>query len=413
MVLQDLSDLKGNLNPINSNNILGNNRNLKPLQANNGTAFMKPKNESKVSSNNSANSYLKAGGEAHGAQASITMQELATSQKKALDFIKANGWEGMTFPDIHWIQFEKGSYKLKDEDGYTNKTYKIFVQPDLKHFGEAIEYTAVALDKIIRNHSLSGAIWKIAKVNGVLGEGFGESELRKPTLEKIVIYANSQEDMEEIVRSLNSQFGEKAFDYGTERDLNAYGPSNGAKFTYGISPLVHVRLGGAGHHNNLYYSRQIKGENTSKPQDEWAIKPEIIDELRKDASRFNMEKAPKFKSVNQKINLHNSEITLNPSHGTIDLYLAGEKHLQIVKTRNWNVPYLLIDPAKLDVANERGFKTIREDKEIHIGRDPQINAGRFEFPDTISRDHLTIVLHNGKITIKDISSNGTVILLNK
>ncbi len=344
---------------------------------------------------------------------SRTMQELIAGQNRALNFIKARGWEGMTWPDIHWIQFEKGNYELKDEDGYTNKTYKIFVQPDLSHFEEATKYTAMALDECILNRQITGAIWKIAKVNGVLGEGFSEGELKRPYLEKIVIYANSQEDMVKIIKYLNSQFGEKAFEYGTENDLNAYSPSNGARFTYGISPLVHVRLGGASHHNNLYYSRQIKGESTDKPLSEWAIKPEVINELRNDASKFNVNKRLELKNAAQKINLHTSEITLKLSNKTIDLYLANEKHLQIVRTRNWNVPYLLIDPIKLDIANERGFKTLREDKEIHIGRDPQINAGRFEFPDTVSRDHLTISLHEGKITIKDTSSNGTTVVVSK
>jgi hypothetical protein len=92
----------------------------------------------------------------------------------------------------------------------------------------------------------------------------------------------------------------------------------------------------------------------------------------------------------------------------IDIYLA-DKHLQIVRNTSWNADYLLIDPKTFDPNNPtKGFKGIRKGESFIVGRD---HPWRFEFPNTVSRNHAKIELtKDEELVIEDLNStNGTVV----
>ncbi len=207
-------------------------------------------------------------------------REVGENIAEALKYMENNKW---TIEPRTWIHFKKGEYHLKDEgtldEGSTNETYKIYIQPDFDHLGEAIENVAIALDNLIDEKKISGALGQVVKVYNTLRDedGFHLEDIEEPYFPKILIYANSKEDMIKVVKALNAQFGEKAFEYGTEKNLDAYSQRHGARYTYGISPLIHVRRGGEKKHFSI---------GAEQPPKDWDIDPETINELRENAISY-------------------------------------------------------------------------------------------------------------------------------
>ena len=377
-------------------------------------------NPKPVDLNRDINSLLRSGLE--NIKSRITMQQLTNGQDQIIKKLDSDGW--LLHSTEYWIhcdklQSGKGEYKLKDEKGYSNEIYKIFVQPIPEHFDESVLGTAEALDTLITSGKITGAAFKFARVEekfnvegkeGVIG--FFEGDFRTPSREKICIYTNSLEEMSAVVHALNKQFGSKAFEYGSESNMFAYDRTHGARFTYGISPLIHVRRGGEGNHERINAERRKNGEDISKPATDWSIPSETVQELMADASIYAPTSgAPGITDeIRQKVEeLHNSQTIVDPSRGTVDLYLA-DKHLQIVKVEGWNAPYLLIDPDAVDFDAAKGLKGIREGEVIEVGRGAPATSNRFQFSEYVSKRHLIIEMHNGMMIIKDTSLNGTVVL---
>ena len=73
--------------------------------------------------------------------------------------------------------------------------------------------------------------------------------------------------------------------------------------------------------------------------------------------------------------------------------------------------YLLVDADldKVDMQRAQGFKGIRENETVTIGRDDEVAVSRFKLSEFVSRDHFSVtLLENGELEIQDNnSSNGT------
>ncbi len=95
----------------------------------------------------------------------------------------------------------------------------------------------------------------------------------------------------------------------------------------------------------------------------------------------------------------------------LHIYLA-DKHLTVIDVRDnpkWNAEYLLIDPETFRSDNpSTGYKGIRKNEPVILGRG---FPSRFNFPGTVSRTHLKIVLKDDDtFLIEDLgSTNGTTI----
>ncbi len=338
------------------------------------------------------------------------------SQLEVADHLRKTGWKGYIAPAQPWAQYEKGDYRFKDPEGYSNETYKIFVQPKPEYFVESVRAVGDTLSDMISKGSVSGAVFKFAKTDTDWKVGMEPEWFANKYDEKICIYTNSVEDMVKVVKALNSSFKGKAYEYGAESNLDAYDMLHGAKYTYGVSPLIHVRRGGAGNHVDINNERRSRGEDVSKPPSDWSIAKPVIEDLRENAlSSANMkgyaqEEAPvSVREKNRVEYLHNSKVNIPATSTPIDLYLA-DKHLQIVKAEGWNVSYLLVDPEALNADARRGFKGIREGEVVEVGREVPIIAQRFTLPDTVSRRHLKISLDKGVFAIEDFSTNGTTVV---
>ncbi len=214
------------------------------------------------------------------------------TQRGVVEDMKKNGW--MMNGDVvnarwSWMQGNKGKYVVEDSHGYSNKSYKIFVQPKAEYLNESISKVTQTLDKMITSGEISGIKFKFAKSASEYETGFDAAHFNKGANEKIVIYANSAEDMAKVVKALNSTFKEDVYKYGSETKLDAYDGTHGAKYTYGINPLIHVRRGGRENHVKINKEKQSRGEDVSKPDADWAISKSVISDLRNDSSK----KAPK------------------------------------------------------------------------------------------------------------------------
>ncbi|MGB9613295.1 MAG: metallophosphoesterase [Candidatus Margulisiibacteriota bacterium] len=98
--------------------------------------------------------------------------------------------------------------------------------------------------------------------------------------------------------------------------------------------------------------------------------------------------------------------------GRVDVWL-GDQLFQIIEAdpRMFNAPYLLIDPKTFNPENpQTGFKGLWDGQEIIFGRDYHLD--RFEYSPYVSRNHVSISVGEGKITIRDLNSkNGTIIVI--
>ena len=219
----------------------------------------------------------------------------ATNPGSVLGYLNNNNWKLSTAPGFGWLMYDKGDSKLKDGDGNSSDTYKVFVQPTADKFVEYVDRVSKTLDGLVERGEISGARFKFSKVGDMFnrdelgeykvfhGKGVDEKRLDVSYAEKIVIYTRSPEEMEKVVKALNSTFKDDAYKHGTEKDLDTYGLKNGAKWTYGINPLIHVRRGGSANHNLRNNDRLKKGEAVDKPPEGWDIPKEVIDRLRLDS----------------------------------------------------------------------------------------------------------------------------------
>lgn len=99
-----------------------------------------------------------------------------------------------------------------------------------------------------------------------------------------------------------------------------------------------------------------------------------------------------------------------------DIYLAG-KHFQIISVKDnprFRVSHLFTDPASFDLAQgDKGFKGLREGRPVVIGRSSP-DAQRFDLPQTISREHLLVLIEKGKLILEDLNStHGTFVRKNR
>ena len=66
--------------------------------------------------------------------------------------------------------------------------------------------------------------------------------------------------------------------------------------------------------------------------------------------------------------------------------------------------YLLVDADldKVDMQRAQGFKGIRENETVTIGRDDEVAVSRFKLSEFVSRDHFSVtLLENGELEIQD------------
>ncbi len=264
-----------------------------------GVAAAKATAKAAVKAAKAARKAAIAGTAAVGIGAAAKAQPPATAGT-VLDNLNKKKWNLFTNPGFEWLQYDKGDSKLKEAGGYSKETYKIFVQPTADKFVDYVNKISNTLDGLIEKKEIVGAKFKFAKIGDTFnreellpdnkeggklihGNGVDAKRLDVSYEEKIVIYAKSAEEMEKIVKALNSTFKGEAYKYGTERNLDAYSLTNGAKWTYGINPLVHVRRGGAGNHEKLNRQRIDRGETVDKPPAGWDIPKDMIDRLRADS----------------------------------------------------------------------------------------------------------------------------------
>lgn len=112
----------------------------------------------------------------------------------------------------------------------------------------------------------------------------------------------------------------------------------------------------------------------------------------------------------------------NLSEGPIDIEM-GDTRLQVINPKrdmieskkdqwgNFNpeIPYYLVDPVELDFKNNRGYKALRDDETITLGREDE-HKGRFDFSATVSRKQVQILRSGDYLIVEDLgSSNGTYI----
>ncbi len=110
------------------------------------------------------------------------------------------------------------------------------------------------------------------------------------------------------------------------------------------------------------------------------------------------------------------------SEGPIDIEM-GDTHLQVINPKrdmieskkdqwgNFNptIAYYLVDPVRLDFANDKGYKALRDDEPITLGREDEYK-GRFDFSSTVSRKQVQIERSGDHLFVEDLgSSNGTYI----
>lgn len=112
----------------------------------------------------------------------------------------------------------------------------------------------------------------------------------------------------------------------------------------------------------------------------------------------------------EKIELRNEKREFEYPGIPVNINMGG-KLFQIIDTReneDYNADFLLIDETFNQYFPKEGFKGIRKDEPVVIGR---LYPWRFNnLPNTVSRVHAKIEFKNGKIIIEDLNStNGTTI----
>lgn len=110
------------------------------------------------------------------------------------------------------------------------------------------------------------------------------------------------------------------------------------------------------------------------------------------------------------------------SEGPIDIEMGGtrlkvikpERDIIDAKKAEWthfnpNIPYYLIDPENLDFKNDKGYKALRDDESIILGREDEY-AGRFDFTSAVSRKQVQLLRSGDRLFVEDLgSTNGTYI----
>ena len=111
------------------------------------------------------------------------------------------------------------------------------------------------------------------------------------------------------------------------------------------------------------------------------------------------------------------------SEGPLDIRI-GDTYLQVVNPKrdqittpdghggfNPAIDYYLIDPNALNFDEDRGYKALRDEEEVTLGRNPDLQ-GRFNLQedDKISRRHMTLTRVADKLIVLDLeSTNGTYV----
>jgi protein phosphatase len=123
----------------------------------------------------------------------------------------------------------------------------------------------------------------------------------------------------------------------------------------------------------------------------------------------------------ERISVHDLPVFVRLGRSAVDLYMIVDPILDLLEEERENggvfiepdVEALVVSPSTFDIANLRGFKAIRRDKTVVLGRHNSTDMARFETPsEDVSREHVDIHLsEDGQtIVIEDSKSlNGTLI----
>lgn len=135
-----------------------------------------------------------------------------------------------------------------------------------------------------------------------------------------------------------------------------------------------------------------------------------------------LQKSPHFTDNIEHAQPHDHMTFKDLREGPVDIEMGGVR-LQVIKPERdmiegkqdqWSsfnpaIPYYLVDPAGLDFENDKGYKALRDDESIILGREDEFK-GRFDFTDAVSRKQVQIERSGDYLYVEDLgSTNGTYI----